>query len=46
MNYFRILPNGFIKVFEGRKVYTIFKTNEQVDSLKALGFIEVFVEQV
>ena len=41
MNYFRILPNGFIKVFEGNKIYTIFKSSEQVDSLKSLGFIEV-----
>lgn len=46
MNYFRILPNGFIKVFEGSKVYTIFKSDKQVDSLRYLGFIEVFVDQV
>ena len=46
MKYFRVLPNGFIKVFEGNKVYVVFKSVKQLDGLKSSGFIEVFVEQV
>ena len=46
MKYFRVLPNGFIKVFEGNKVYIVFKSIRQIDSFKSSGFIEVFTDQV
>lgn len=46
MNYFRILPNGFIKIFEGSKMYTIFKSSKQIDDLRASGFIEIFSEAI
>lgn len=46
MKSFKVLPNGFIKVFEGTKVYIVFKSVKQLDGLKSSGFIEVFVEQV